>query len=518
MPLPPRKAVMNRFALLDRIYNVGALDAHFQSLIAPPTPPVLHDYFTLLREGNKDKFKGFLDKYGKEEPLMAKVCQAHFLINTEADSPLILSLIDELKQAHLGIGYRFEAEVSKDENKKLQDLQAAHELGDEWAAGLIGNKYLNYLHENLVNNKYYNFPRLGINPARELKLAGERGDPQAIQQSLSFLENVPQMIKDLNPVNAAKTSGYELSLLPDDAAREKNKIYLKITDDDLTYELLDQQGQLQTAKIPWTDLNFRMRNNLFQAQKDILLPLVLKVVADKGHVSFDQSFFDDKLNSVLKGAKELATDDEELSMHLEQARDALGRKDYVELTKLGEQMHGYINATYKEKQNNKMNEALVQARSWSLPVGVYLRKDLNILFDHYQEETSRIRNGNAGKVSKIDEINIESLQRAQKDLLRINEEPDDEKMHELLNSHIQSTDTEISKLPHPNAFVRGLEALINKIRSNSSEEGRFSFNHKQKFDFMNRFATIKQKLEVLKQADQPEPKNDPSDRKGLGLN
>ena len=35
---------------------------------------------------------------------------------------------------------------------------------------------------------------------------------------------------------------------------------------------------------------------------------------------------------------------------------------------------------------------------------------------------------------------------------------------------------------------------------------------------MNRFATIKQKLEVLKQADQPEPKNDPSDRKGLGLN
>lgn len=81
MPLRPRLVVLNRLGLLDQVINQTNLEERRDSLInSPSTPPILKEYFILMRE--KKKLKQI------------------FLTNCAIIRNLILTSVDSWKSLH----------------------------------------------------------------------------------------------------------------------------------------------------------------------------------------------------------------------------------------------------------------------------------------------------------------------------------------------------------------------------------------------------------------------------------
>ncbi|MCW8454582.1 hypothetical protein OQJ18_09970 [Fluoribacter dumoffii] len=572
MPLRPRLVVLNRLGLLDQVINQTNLEERRDSLInSPSTPPILKEYFILMREKKKietdffnelrdnpqlntdqrrqleesaltelrnlkTKFERFFEEYKFYEPDMTKVLQAHLHMNVAADKEgtwilfaanadeayiqkNALPLIEELKKENFGIAYRMAAEIAVDDAEKRELLQRAAELGDVPAKGLIGFNYLAYLSSHAFDNTAPEYPvsEPASHPRDFMGQALKALDPDSVAKSMAYLANVASALSDLSNVakqtaEAEKKIAYDPVLLSDDnpvTEVEKNKIYLSITNNKIKYTL-EVSGEVLTGEISSEELGYQTTKRLFAEQKSFLVPDILKIIAERDstqtlHNAYtqieNQSISDNKVLVMLDEADKI-TNDPELKNEIDAARKLIQQKDYRALKDIKVKIEARL-TPYSQEQQQKVLEMLEKESKKELFINPELRADLNKLYDHYQQEIERIKNGDGATPSPTQKRNITLLQEAMDELFLLNEEQDPEKAKKMLEQHILVTETNIKKLPHPHSFLNFIEKMVNTYPPKKllPKDGDFKITIKdeERSQMIKNFASFKQSLGIIKQ-------------------
>lgn len=246
------EADLERFSLLEQLASESRHEQALRGLLASPaTHPLLQQYFTLQlqrkaienaffalpnRDAQKADFENklsqvkgqmndLLDRFEQEDVELVQTLRAHLLIdvNARADGSWVLNaaegdfdykknalpILQRLKERNVGIAYRLEAELLNEEADKRQNFQQAAKLNDSVAKVFAGYDYLAYLIAESLSDKNYNYPDT-VAPDTLLRDLGQeiaKGNPMAVVKELTYLDNVVNALKDLDPERVVKNKG-----------------------------------------------------------------------------------------------------------------------------------------------------------------------------------------------------------------------------------------------------------------------------------------------------------------------
>lgn len=248
----PTRANLERFSLLEQLMSESRHEEAMRGLLASPaTHPLLRQYFTLQLDRKaienaffalpdrdaqkavfedklnqlKGKMDDLLDRFEQEDVVLVQTLRAHLFIdvNARADGSWVLNaaegdfdykknalpILQQLKEKEMGIAYRLEAELLNDEADKRQNFQQAAKLNDSVAKVFAGYDYLAYLIAESLSDKNYNYTDT-VAPDTLLRDLGQeiaKGNPMAVVKELTYLDNVVNALKDLDPERVVKNKG-----------------------------------------------------------------------------------------------------------------------------------------------------------------------------------------------------------------------------------------------------------------------------------------------------------------------
>lgn len=444
------QADLERFSLLEQLASESRHESAFRELLAASTtPPLLRQYFTLQLERKKiendffalpqrdsqkavyeeklnqvkEKMDDLFSRFANQEVVLVHVLKAHLLIDASArtDGSWVLSaaegdfdykknalpILQRLKERHIGVAYRLEAELFNEEADKRKNFQLGAQFNDSTAKVFAGYDYLAYIKDEALSDKAYNYPG-GVEPDRllsDLKQEIVKGNPIAVVKELTYLDNVVNALKDLDPERVEKNKG-----------------------------------------------------------------------------TFNQGFYDKKLQEIISSAEKIVSD-ETLSSTFRAIRKALASYNYDEVRKQKAILANQLQVFNRQEEGRVMTtlqENLVNDR---------FRYNVRILQNYYAEEIDRIQQKAGGKLSKGDQKNIDILKVAQKELAD-NYELKTGQQH-FMSVHVTATETALAKLSHSNPIIRRIEAFVSVLIPVELGKSRQAFRE--------RFASMKERLHALQE-------------------
>ncbi|MFC7781748.1 hypothetical protein [Legionella taurinensis] len=247
-----QEADLERFSLLEQLASESRHEHALRALLAAPTThPLLRQYFTLQRERKKiendffalpqrdsqkaayekklnqvkEKMDGLFSRFENQEAVLVHVLKAHLLIDASArtDGSWVLNaaegdfdykkkalpILQTLKERDIGVAYRLEGELLNEEADKRKNFQLGAQFNDSTAKVFAGYDYLAYIKDEALSDKAYNYPG-GVPPdtlLSDLKQEITKGNPIAVVKELTYLDNVVNALKDLDPERVEKNKG-----------------------------------------------------------------------------------------------------------------------------------------------------------------------------------------------------------------------------------------------------------------------------------------------------------------------
>ncbi|KTD48741.1 hypothetical protein Lrub_1092 [Legionella rubrilucens] len=453
MALSPQ-ADLERFSLLEQLASEPKHEHALRELLAAPTThPLLRQYFTLQLEKKKiendffalpqresqkavyekklnqvkEKVDDLFSRFQNQEAVLVQVLRAHLLIDASAktDGSWVLNaaegdfdykkkalpILQTLKERGIGVAYRLEGELFNEEADKRENFQRGAQLNDSTAKVFAGYDYLAYIKDEALSDKSYHYPGK-VEPdtlLHELKQEIAKGNPVAVVKELTYLDNVVNALKDLDPERVTKNKG-----------------------------------------------------------------------------TFNQGFYDKKLQEILSSAEKIVSD-KQLSDTLMAIKKALASYNYEEVRKQKAALAEYLQ-TFNRREMERVNTTIHQIHMKPL-VENNFKNNVHILHNYYAEEIDRIQQKAGKKLSKGDQKNIETLRIAQKELVDNYELKTDQQ--QFMANHVTATETALARLSHSNPIVRRIEAIFSAFKPVELGKSRQAFRE--------RFASMKERLHALQE-------------------
>lgn len=479
MPLPP-KATLNRFGLLEQTLSQRSLVEEFESLIASPsTPTLLKAYFTLLSEKKKiehdyfttektpqlneyenrlqdikQKINALFEQYEKEAPELTTLCKAHLFIaaKTKRDGTWAIRSSDAVPEG------RTRAIPLLEELKKM-DFGIAYRLEAEI-----------FIDENNRRHCY--------------QQAAETGD-----------------------LYAKALWGYDyLAYLIGESTNNKEFAYpgTNISPSPLTHfqEALKENGHEIIVK----KLTFLV--NLCRAINDL---------TPKDTPLDNQTLYDKKLITLLECAESISADSQLVSEYIQNIKKAINTKNYLEARAEKDKLYDYVYGIPNEERNQDevispydkelrtvLKQAIQELANTLPQEDNDFRKNLNTLYNLYQEEITRMQEKSRLSVSETQYV--KNLQAAKRQLVGIDNLTDQEKIKEQMSGHCKVTWEALQTVPHSSRFIRIVEYLYNTVLQalNLSPDYKL-FEGEERKNTQTRFNEIKDQLQNPTEGDNEEP-------------